>query len=44
MTIQDIKMPLKMAWVKASLHHDWEVADMIEGVIRQVQAIEKELG
>jgi hypothetical protein len=43
MTIEDIKMPLKYAWVKASQHKDWEVADMIEKIIRQVQDIEKEL-
>ena len=43
MTIEDIKMPLKYAWVEASLHKDWEVADMIEKIIWQVQAIEKEL-
>lgn len=43
MNIKDIKMPLKRAWVKASEHHDWEVANMIEKIIHQVQDIEKEL-
>ena len=48
MKIDDLAMPLKMAWVKASQHKDWQVADLIEKVIHQAQvikqSIEKELG
>lgn len=40
----ELSMLLKDAWVKASQHKDWEVADLIEKVIRLNQkAIEKEL-
>ena len=34
----ETRMELKSAWVKASKHKDWEVADIIEKVIHKFQA------